>query len=200
MKTTVNVHLVPTDEDSSILLTQNKLYWTGDNTEPPNNSAKNQHLYFTLPQSNLEISKIKDRYMYIDLQGKAMFTCNDLNSDDLDEKLVASTDKNDNVSSIPQSFIEHYISEYNKGNVIRSVEIELNTLNKDYNKVEDAPYQEIEILKLTSDNEVFITLLEEKTYSYEEMCSNMQQYLDEYVWTKSKYITPQNWLRKNLHP
>jgi len=113
MKTTVNVHLVPTDEDSSILLTQNKLYWTGDNTEPPKNSAKNQHLYFTLLQSNLEISKIKEGDWYIvelyDITGKSTGkhieqckSINDvwINSESIEtsrhigncKKIVASTD------------------------------------------------------------------------------------------------------------
>jgi hypothetical protein len=38
---------------------------------------------------------------------------------------------------------------------------------------------------------------EEKTYTYDEMCRNMQKYLNEYVYSGGKYITPMKWLKNN---
>jgi len=41
------------------------------------------------------------------------------------KKIIATTDKSLNLPLIPQSFIETYIEEYNKGNMIENIEIEI---------------------------------------------------------------------------
>lgn len=63
-------------------------------------------------------------------------------------------------SYLPQpsrSFIEKYVEEYNKGNLITEVMVEYNLMNKGYDKPEDYPYQECEILKVNpKDNTITI--------------------------------------------
>lgn len=48
---------------------------------------------------------------------------------------------------IPESYIQRFVDEYNKGKV-KDVELEMITMNKGYNKENDAPYQEVHIPKL----------------------------------------------------
>ena len=46
------------------------------------------------------------------------------------KKVIATTDESLNLPLIPQSFIENYIKEYNKGNVIENIEIEIEPINQ----------------------------------------------------------------------
>jgi hypothetical protein len=111
-------------------------------------------IYFTLPQSDLEISKIKEGNWYYDKTKEDVvfpsfniktgknksFRANPiefcetkdladfLNIRNNCEKIIASTDKSfggNTLPSIPKTFIDFFISEHNKGNVISTCEIEL---------------------------------------------------------------------------
>ena len=54
----------------------------------------------------------------------------------------------------PQSFIDKFVEQYNKENVIENVMVEYVINNKGYDKKEDFPYQECEILKVNQSNEI----------------------------------------------
>ncbi len=146
MKTTANIHLLSTNTDSHIFKNtkRNTLGWvTGAVLEdlkqfPNQTGTQNQHLYFTLPQSDLEISKIKEGdYVRIGKRiVKAVKNCGTIGYNSFNEvaflyfqknheKVIATTDKSLGLPSIPQSFIEYYITEYNKKNLIETIEVEL---------------------------------------------------------------------------
>lgn len=97
------------------------------------------HVYIALPQSDLEISKIKKGdwvYNSISREDYQITILEEVVS--YEEKVVATSDKlqilkrylyDDGnkfyLPSISQQSIEHFIYEYNKGNKIKEVEIEL---------------------------------------------------------------------------
>jgi hypothetical protein len=69
-----------------------------------------------------------------------------------------------NLPSVQQSFIGHYISEYNKGNVIKQVEIELESYFKSepmYIAANNSAGEKIFKLKLNQNNEISIIIPEE---------------------------------------
>ena len=205
MKTTANVHLIPTNKQISIgefIIASYDEEATIDNVNmlgKLNCGIKNTeatikqtmyYMYITLPQSDLEISKIRSENWYIvelfnvgdKSTGKHIEQCksiNDIwiNSESIEttrhvsncEKIIATTDSFLDVSkedksfkdwklfpSIPQSFIEYYITEYNKGNVIKTIEVELDC---DHSQM---PAKVIDVLKLNN-NEIVIS--EEKVMS-----------------------------------
>jgi hypothetical protein len=95
-------------------------------------------LYITIPQSELEISKIKTGDWYVDdcLQVRQAVTSDveywKVRKDY--EKIIASNDKNiiiniggDNLPYIPLSFIETYIVRYNECRTLKQVEVETET-------------------------------------------------------------------------
>jgi hypothetical protein len=205
MKTKVNVHLISTDKPSHIYLKNriNELGWVSgaypsDLEQFPNQTGtQNQHLYITLPQSDLEISKIKEGDWFItddnilksNNSSLVIKQCKEItnswiiddegigHSPDNSEKIVACTDKlpiepyqghydgidcTNYLPSIPQSFINHYITEYNKGNMIKEVEVELEEEihNNSTDKWND--------VKVTN-NEISITPLTVISYTEEEV-------------------------------
>jgi hypothetical protein len=185
MKTKANVYLLPTDDKSNIILSGfGTLFLT-----PPmqlKSSDTYQHLYITLPQSDLEISKIKykDYWLYncpingIDFgDNNKPFVENTLPDGikwfsklhDIKnyEKIIATTDTSLSTlmsgskkegkagiyrmfPSISQQFIEYFIDEYNKGNVIKEVDVEL---EPDWENI-----NEICKLKLNQQNEISIIM------------------------------------------
>jgi hypothetical protein len=77
------------------------------------------------------------------------------------EEVIASTDSSLNTKSIPQSFIDKYISEYNKGNKIEDVDVEYEAVPTEFDNPmsnpegvdnEDSIYE----LKLNPDNTINI--------------------------------------------
>jgi hypothetical protein len=254
MKTTANVYLIPTE----------KLYWpnciwlgrtskqlnldTSYNSNPKSidpidDSMLPQHLYFTLPQSNLEISKIKKGDYYIvelfNIEGgstdKHIEQCKSIygvwiNNTSVEttrhiencEKIIACTDgslKSDMpklgvgvdsdfahyppLPQIPQSFVEHYIAEYNKGNVIKTVEIELEYDSSDL-WVEGSylpdPIPKLKIgLKLSSNNEISIIFLEEKMYSKDEVITLIKRVLCDFMPLNNHFEEDEDiWIEENL--
>jgi len=88
---------------------------------------------------------------------------------------------------IPQSFIEYFVSEYNKGNVITDVMVEY--YESHIKELED-------LLKINSDNTININLVKNSVQIGEELYSIMQQYYKYCVW--KEYITPMKWIEENL--
>jgi hypothetical protein len=160
MKAQVNIHLLSTDKKSRIhRIPKGMMY---QSVEPFIQDCKDYisyHIYFTLPQSDLEISKIKDGDWLIRVNPDGSCVGKPFKADYVTvlsqlnkgfEKIVACGVKEywkHNLPSIPQSFIEHYITEYNKGNVIKTAEIEL---DGDYDNCYKVYYADTIGLKLTS--------------------------------------------------
>jgi hypothetical protein len=233
MKTTVNVHLLPTDNGSKIGLNPsaigNKphLYYFKQGAR----NDESHHIYFTLPQSDLEISKIKEgdwylngRYIY---QADRHYECAEY-----DEKIVAYTDRTFDTfkkgdkhlcdlyifyPSIPQSFIEHYITEYNNGNVIKSVDVELEDYfdeikasKLDIDDYTSDDYHALTLsykLELTSNNEIVIVSTN-RTYNKNEVIELIKHCNSEvaaelgYTPTSDKMKefndTTNKWIKKNI--
>jgi len=102
-------------------------------------------------------------------------------------------------------YIKKFIKEYNENNV-QNVEVEGNLFRRfgsiilpcsPLNNESNSDMSIYSFVPKTTNNFVAIVEKEKpKVYTEEETFSLMQQYLDEYVWTKGTYMTPQNWLKK----
>ena len=87
----------------------------------------------------------------------------------LPKKIIATTDKSltkemytvssgkylEQLPTVSDYFIAYYIEAYNRAKPITDVLVEYQTMNKGYNSTEDEPYQEIDILKIDSNNTIF---------------------------------------------
>jgi hypothetical protein len=187
MKTTIaNVHLLPTDKESTIFLSDNKDFIS---TMPnPCKSPNAIYIYFTLPQSDLEISKIKSGDWFIG--GNEIFQCYKSHETDIEfktspqsvycgvnsfwdkkscEKVIVTTDsdlklkeKYDthiSIKSFPlisKSFIEYFISEFNQGNMIKQIDVGLEEYGTVMKDFKDINYR----LKLNRQNEISIVIPE----------------------------------------
>jgi hypothetical protein len=112
--------MLTSNEKACIQIGENtkKLYYVKE----PNMFPNPQYLYII---SDEEI-KEDNWWMYIDLQGTPLFPNQDndvVEHNDLDKLIIASTD-NLNLPQPSQSFIDKYIEEYNKGNIITDVMVE----------------------------------------------------------------------------
>lgn len=149
MKTlTCNIHLLPTENYSPIVHSTNKYggLFKSEYYSPMKDMGDSyQHLYLTIPQQEgVEISKIKENDWYInnDILFKADFFFDEGNNPNLNkrnEKIIATTNRELKVKgeqagenawffplpSIPKAFIEYFIEQYNKGNVVKTVEVEI---------------------------------------------------------------------------
>ena len=96
---------------------------------------------------------------------------------------------------IPQQFIEYFISEYNKNNVISKVLIKVNIMNKGYDKIGDYPYQECTKLKLNQNNEISILTEQKQNYSREEVIELLYKHTEDMF--KSK-MDLESWIKENL--
>lgn len=137
------------------------------------------------------------------------------------KKIIATTDKSlspfmgfdtesgkdlsDYIPSIPQSFIDYYIAEYNKGNVITEVEVEYEKYMTDgwipsYNDPDNigcAPNAEFDYrLKVNPDNTINIYSIK-TSWTKDEHFLDMQYYMEYCL--NNEYITPQEWIEKYKH-
>jgi hypothetical protein len=135
------------------------------------------------------------------------------------QKIIATTDPllgytDHRVSPVPnfcslpspsESFIKAYIEAYNNGNVIDSILIEVDYHYERAIPICKCPFTKgangylvctgkCKIPKL-KDNNIIIKKVKD-SWSREEMCSNMQQYMEYCKW--SGYITPMQWIEENL--
>ncbi len=94
------------------------------------------------------------------------------------KKIIASTNKLLKLSIIPQSFIKEYIDSYNKGNIITEVELEIvKSFHGYFNEGgEDWRYK----IETNSNNEVIISVFNNKIYTYSEMIKILTDY-DKYI-------------------
>jgi len=180
MKTLANIYLLPTDKVSNLwLASDNNILWY-DNHGKVSYRFNAQHLYITLPQSDLEISKIKENSLILFKQTDGNRFIHRVNKASLlnitkdDELIVGTTEPYLNSHFISQSFIEHFIVEYNKGNVIKQVKVELEDRYNTIKVGSSLLYEEDQLhfnpsLKLNQNNEVSIVVPEKKIYSRKEV-------------------------------
>lgn len=67
---------------------------------------------------------IKENDWVIDKKDNILFLSGINTDNQLHWKVIGTTNTSLNLPNIPQDFINHYISEYNKGNIIEEVEVE----------------------------------------------------------------------------
>ena len=99
----------------------------------------------------------------------------------LSEKIIATTDislvKEYNLPQPSQQFIQKYIEEYNKGNIITDVLVEYEYLLDDRAVL---PYWNLKVN--TKDNTITIKKLKE-TYNKEELCQILEKYTS-FLWSE----------------
>jgi len=164
MKKPAQVVMLPTNEKAGavdILIHSNKL-----SIESPNFHHYNpQHLYI------LSDEEIKEGDWYYDPYNKQIIK-SPYNHFPLEfgecKKIIATTDKSiilperfpsfTYLPQPPQSFIEHFVAEYNKGNIITDVMVEYENIDMDFDPTEQNGIKWQTILKINSDNTINISI------------------------------------------
>jgi hypothetical protein len=189
----------------------------------PNNEIFNQHLYI----KSDDVIKEGDWYLMWLINKYELMQCRDEHKADRCnnhpaiknncKKIIATTDSSlkecinkcindwatdeDNtyilLSQIPQSFIEHYITEYNKGNVITKVMIEYeeyDVLNE--RDADGYPIQNYKLL-INPDNTINIKPIKD-SFSREEFLKLLEDYRS-YAWKNGLSLIDKNkWINENL--
>ena len=176
------VVMLPTNEKTNIINTnQGLLYNSNDYI------GINQHLYI------ISDDEIKEGDYYIIDDIPELLKNNGLKFiDDYCKKVIATTDTSlyihqketislpERVFYLPQpskQFIEKYIEEYNKGNIITDVLVEYEYLLDDRAVL---PYWNLKVN--TKDNTITIKKLKE-TYNKEELCQILEKYTS-FLWSE----------------
>ena len=242
MKALANVYLLSTKDIpivGSLVLSKHKElhFLTKNDGEAYSKTVTTQHLYITLPQSDLEISRI--------IEGGYAINTSNLNNTHNNiiyfdteisvlnakkfkswENIIATTDESlviespinireiptqyiepdKNFPSIPQSFIEHFIYEYNQGRIVKQIEVELiETLSKPLHEFNDGkPLSLINKLKLNQQNEIYIVIPEEKLYTFtkndlSKQLSSFCKYFGLYRGCQIMDVDIRNWIDNNLN-
>ena len=97
--------------------------------------------------------------------------------DDYCKKVIATTDTSLGLPQPSKQFIEKYIEEYNKGNIITDVLVEYEYLLDDRAVL---PYWNLKVN--TKDNTITIKKLKE-TYNKEELCQILEKYTS-FLWSE----------------
>lgn len=127
IKKKCNVVMLPTSEKaaSNIIKLGNLI---GIAKTFSSQKMENQHLYITSDE------EIKEGDIYFSILISKVYTApkgfikSKINNPKTEYKVIASTDKSLGLPQPSQSFIEKYISEYNKVNIIKEVMVEYNML------------------------------------------------------------------------
>ena len=152
-----------------------------------------QHLYIT---SDEEIKKndwcYNSKRKSIEL-GKYMIGTNEFI---FCKKIIATTDTSLGLPQLPQQFIEKYIEEYNKGNVITKVMVEyVQVPNSVFIQVLEAPYIQ---LKINSDNTINIKPIK-VSWNREEVIKLLKSMPNFFNNSIDKQIELRNqWIEENL--
>lgn len=185
-------------------------------TMPLDSIGSNQHLYIL---SNDEI-KDGDWYYQYNPFGSVIGKCDDKSPfvakssryiwENKGKKIIATTDSSVKyperfpsfvtLPQIPQSFIEHFIDSYNKGNVISKVLVEveggcLNFENGICTEMCDNMFCRAN-LKLNQNNEISILTEQKQMFSREEVEDLIWNYKN--CVNKNEFINTDNWIKENL--
>lgn len=136
------------------------------------NYGRNMNLYL------LSDEKIEDKDWIVDIPNKKLEQVNKFNLHTIDDKckkIIATSDKDlkiwlyedsfIRVPQFPQSFINHYIAQYNNGNIIKEVEVEYSS-EFEYEVFAGKSYSYN--LKINSDNTINIKPIKD-SWSREEV-------------------------------
>lgn len=121
MKKDCDILLLPSEKESFLGFNENKLYFSEFGAS--SNNWLNQNLHI------LSTDEISDGDWFIRLFDNTICKANSQSDHKQynSKKIIASSDSRlniDGVSKITPEYIEYYINEYNKGNIIKSVLIE----------------------------------------------------------------------------
>ena len=154
-----------------------------------------QHLYITsdeeikenslvlLPNNTIHRMNASDMISYLDSQSKAT------------KLIIATTQPFMNLPQPSQQFIEKYIEEYNKGNVITKVDVEYDA---DYNERYKAYYADTIELKVNPDNTINIKPIKD-SWNREEVIKLFHKYKIDHDGDGSYYKDILNkWIAENL--
>lgn len=149
--------MLPTNEKAGLYLVKGKCYIEYYPVKSIN--AGNQHLYI-LPYEEVVVMQPKEGNCWaINKNNDTLYFLDSMGVYDSWLKVIASTDPSLNLPSPSQSFIEEYVSEYNKGNIITDVLVEYKE-GEDYlaGSVNDNECWDRypDILKVSRDNTVTI--------------------------------------------
>lgn len=166
MRILCNIHILKDDENKGVFELNTK---TNKISIKPENTY---NMYICIPELNINIDNVKNKDIYIDDVIDDEGNLNKIiykkiiglqyKSSSTEEKIIASTDSLFEFN-IPNSFIKHYITEYNKGNILKNIELELLLFwnNKKHNKQpfpdeyateKDRVYD----LRINDENEIYI--------------------------------------------
>lgn len=182
--------MLPTNEKAAITMSlMNILIFGG--SHPENNQYKNTHLYI------LSDEEIKEGDWYLTFQNNEVIggarKCEDSSYNFTNcKKIIATTDKSLKISidgnrgnllpdvsfdivlpQPPQQFIEYFVFEYNKGNIITEVMVEYNNDGKYFCGIKE---QELKkpTLKINPDNTINIKPIKD-SWSREEIIDDIEQ-------------------------
>lgn len=209
MKKLAQVVMLPTNEKASLKLGQNGLLV--NNTFGYDSHFTNQHLYIL---SDEEI-KEEDWFLMNGCivrqcslhKGDVLDTIGGLHHESVCKKIIATTDRSLGLvvdqngcpmqaysKFLPQpsqSFIEYFVEEYNKGNVITEVMVEYESIGAYANPKYNSDYQ----LKINLDNTINISMPKER-WSREEVVELLYKHT-EYM-LSGKKDTLDKWIKENL--
>ena len=157
-----------------------------------------------IEESNYQLSNIQSQHLYIlsseeIKEGDIWFDGTNIRKDypmsfikDIDKKIIAATDsslrigklevggKIEHLPQIPQSFIEYFIFEYNRGNIITEVMAEYELNNEDFDDIIEKVWNDDYKLKINKDNTINIKSI---ISTYEEIGEKIVQYCKKYEGT-----------------
>ena len=152
--------------------------------------------------------EIKEGEYGLDIRDNKIFKCERVLSNHYEQgvlqfqksyckKIIAITDTSLGLPQLPQQFIEKYIEEYNKGNVISDVEVEYDKAT--YDKwIENGASPVFDTLKVNPDNTINIKPIKD-SWSREEVVQLFHKYKIYYDGDGSYYKDILNrWLEENL--
>lgn len=140
MKRLYNIHLIGIDNNdvgSIILQTNSNTIHSNYINRKCDSFSESCELYITIPESNSQLDKINKDDWFINYQldgSKALWQHHgELEPHSNPEKVIATTNKrlsikpipSLSIKSIPRLFIDNYITEYNKGNIITSMDLDI---------------------------------------------------------------------------
>lgn len=185
MKKAYKIVMLPTANESELWINDSQGGKLCDFSQPlkATSGNKNQHLYI------LSDEEIKPNDIWYDDKDKYVTSANlrclrQVNNSDECFKVIASTDKSLNLPGIPQSYIEYYIEEYNEGNKIEEVELNIQL----YNEFS----QEIELPYYNPKQKYVSTIIEKLKLQNNEVCpaypahQKAQKELADYIDSKNK--------------
>lgn len=198
--------MLPTNEKAHITIVGSELTWSVIGKVRENNEG--YHLYI------LSDEEIEEGDWFYDLDTKYIKIKQSWENSHLDfncKKIIATTDRSLNtfieskdgnytehgqgyfkeLPQPPQSFIEHFVSEYNKGNVITEVMVEYKSIGAYANPKYDSDFQ----LKINSDNTINISM-PQYIWSREEVVELLYKHT-EYM-LSGKKDTLDKWIEENL--